>query len=143
MNRDGTLFFPGWMRLMFTCVLGRKTKLKLNGDETEALLTKSDRTSLRVGTTDVHFTTCARNLGLMISDYMTLEKHISIVCRSACIKIRRISSARQYMTVESTRTLVCAFVLPRLDYCISLLSCCPLYLLSRLLKVQNLSLIHI
>ena len=81
--------------------------------------------------------TCARNLSFMISDKMTLDKYISTVCRSAYMKIRRISSIRQYLTVEATKTLVCAFVLSKLGYCNSLLSGYPLYLLCRLPKVQN------
>ena len=41
------------------------------------------------------------------------------------------------LTVEAIKTLVCAFVLSRLDHCNSLLSGCPRYLLGRLQKVQN------
>ena len=33
--------------------------------------------------------------------------------------------------------MLCAFVLPRLDYCNSLLAGCPKYFLSKLQKVQN------
>ena len=68
---------------------------------------------------------------------MSLDKHNSNVCRSAYVKIRRINSIRQYLTVEATKTLDCAFVLFKLDYCNSLLSGCPLYILRRLQKVRN------
>ena len=72
-----------------------QNKVKLNDDKTEAVLIKSNRTtfpnaqptSLRVGSADSPFTTCARNLGFMISD-MSLDKHISNVCRSAHVDIR-------------------------------------------------------
>ena len=68
-----------------------QSKLKLNGDKTEALLMKSNRTifpgaeptSLRVGTANIPFTTCARNLGFMISDNVSLDKYILNICRSA------------------------------------------------------------
>ena len=63
---------------------------------------------------------------------MTLDKHISAVCRSACVEIRRIISIYEYLTAEATKTFVCPFVLSKLDYCNSLLSGCPLDLLSRL-----------
>ena len=135
---------------MQTCISDVKTwmtqnKLKLNDDKSEAVLIKSNRTSfpsaqptsLPVGSADSPFTTCARNLGFMISDIMCLDKHTSKVCRSAYVKIRRISSIRQYLTVEATKTLVCAFVLSKLDYCNSLLFGYPLYILRRLQKVQN------
>ena len=68
---------------------------------------------------------------------MSLDKHNSNVCRSAYVKIRRINSIRQYLTVEATTTLVCAFVLSKLDYCNSLLSGCPIYILRRLPKGWN------
>ena len=54
-----------------------RNKLKLNDEnKTEVLLIKSSETifpdalptSLRVGTADIPFTTCTRNLGVMISD---------------------------------------------------------------------------
>ena len=77
---------------MQTCISDVKTwmtqnKLKLNYAKTEALLMKSNRTilldaqptSLLVGTADVPLTTCARNLGFIISDKMTLDKHTSPV----------------------------------------------------------------
>ena len=113
-----------------------QNKLKLNDNKTEDLLIKSNRTtfpdaqptSLRVCSTDILFTTCARSPGFMISN-MSLDKHISNVCRCAYVEIRRTSSLRQYLTVEATTTLVCAFVLSKLDYCNSLLSGCPLYIL--------------
>ena len=39
--------------------------------------------------------------------------------------------------LKQQKTLVCSFVLSKLDCCNSLLSGCPPYLLSRLQKVQN------
>ena len=57
--------------------------------------------------------------------------------RSAYAEIIRISFIRQYLTVKTAKTLVCAFVLSKIVYSNSLLSGCSLYILSRLQKVQN------
>ena len=71
-----------------------QNKLKPNDDKTEALpinrttFPNAQPTSLRVGSTDIPFTTSVRNLGFMISDNMFLDKHISNVCRSAYVEIR-------------------------------------------------------
>ena len=70
---------------MQTCISDVKAwmtqnKLRRNDDKTEALLIKSNRTtfpdaqptSLPVGSVDIPFMTCARNLGFMVSDDMSL-----------------------------------------------------------------------
>ena len=118
--------------------------MEKNEGKTEALLTKSNRTivvdfhpiPLRVDTAGIPFTTCTRNLGFKIVNNLTLDKHISTVCRSACVEIKRISSIRQYMTVEAAKPLVCAVLLSRFDYRNSLLSGCSLYLIGRVQKVR-------
>lgn len=132
------------------CIIKVKTwmtenKLKLNDDKTESLLIKSSRAlctvplpaALKVGDCDVTFSAYARNLGFTVSDDMSLDKHVTNVCRSAFLEIRRISSIRKFLTLDATRTLMCAFVLSKLDYCNALLSECPLYITNKLQKVQN------
>ena len=122
-----------------------QNKLKLN-DKTKTLVMKLTRTifpdaqptSLRVGTADIPFTTYVRELGFMISDNTALDKHISTVCRSAYVEIRRISSICQCLIVQATTILVCAFVLSKLEYYKYLFSGCPLYLLSRLQQTSEL-----
>ena len=66
-----------------------------------------------------------------------MSQHTSNTCKAACIQIRHVSSIRDLLTTQATQTLVCSLVLSRLDYCNSLLSGCPQYLLDKLQKVQN------
>ena len=51
------------------------------------------------------------------------------------MEIHRISSVRHLLTDDATKTLLCAFVLSRLDYCNALLAGSPKYLAEKLLKV--------
>ena len=51
-----------------------------------------------------------------------LDKHISAVCHSAYRESRWIRSIRQCLTAETTKTLICAFLFFKLDYCNPLLS---------------------
>ncbi|KAK7115244.1 hypothetical protein V1264_001155 [Littorina saxatilis] len=97
----------------------------------------SQPSSVQVGNTDISFSSSARNLGFTISSDMTLNKHISNICRSAYFELRKIATIRHTLSVQTTNTLVCSLVLSKLDYCNSLLSGCPLYLLHKLQKVQN------
>ena len=59
------------------------------------------------------------------------------VCRSAYCAIRQISSIRRFLTRDTTKTFVCAFVPSRLDYCNPLLSNAPKYIIDKLQRVQN------
>ena len=66
-----------------------------------------------------------------------MDKHVTNVCKSAYLELRRIGSIRHFLTVDAAKTLVCAFVLSKLDYCNSLLSGSPQYILDKLQRVQN------
>ena len=121
-------------------------KLKLNDDKTEALLIHNPRSfsstnpkpsSLLVCSSEVSFSSSARNLGFILSDNMTVDAHISQVCKSAYTALRQISSIRHFLTLHATKTLVCSLVLSRLDYANSLLSGCSKHSIDRLQKIQN------
>ena len=119
-------------------------KVKQNDAKTECLLIVSDRTSLpnphptsiHIGDTDFLFSLQAKNLGVTLTNNLYMEKHVTNICRSAYIEIRRISNIRHDLTIDA-KTLLCAFVLSKLDYCNSLLSACPKHLLDKFQKVQN------
>ena len=58
-------------------------------------------------------------------------------CRTAYIELRRISFICHFLSVDATKTLMCSLVLSKLDYCHSLLSGTPQYLIQLLQKIQN------
>ena len=78
-----------------------------------------------------------RNLGFSLDSILSFENHISSLCRICYLELRRISAIRHLLTQDATKTLVCAFILSRLDYCNSLLAGCPRYLIQKLQKIQN------
>ena len=86
---------------------------------------------------DISLSSAVRNLGVILDQTLSFNQHISSVCRTCYLELRRISSIRHYLSEDATKTLICSFVLSRLDYCNSLLAGCPKHLLSRLQKVQN------
>ena len=57
----------------------------------------------------------------------------------AYIDIRHISSIRHFLSIDTTKTLLSAFVLPKLDYCNSLFYGSPMCMLDRIRKVENSS----
>ena len=72
-------------------------------------------TSITVCGCEISFSASARNRGFYITDDMSVELHIKNVCQSAYSELRRISTIRHLLSVDSTKILVSAFVLSRLD----------------------------
>ena len=79
----------------------------------------------------------ARNIGVVFDETLSLDKHVSSVCKSALFHLWNIAKIRMYLTSESTRTLVYAYVTCRLDNCNSLLLGSPQYMIQKLQRVQN------
>lgn len=148
--KDSTLEeLPRSLISMENCILDVKhwmtiNKLQLNDSKTECMLIRNSRistdlfpSSLKVGDTDVELVSTVKNLGVTLDCNLTLSAHIQNTCKTAYMQLRQISAIRHFLTQEATQTLVCAFVLSRIDYCNSLLSGCPKYLLNKLQRVQN------
>ena len=68
---------------------------------------------------------------------MTFEHHIANICRSAYYHLHSIYKIRCYLDQQSTKQLVHAMVISRLDTCNSLLYGLPATLVDRLQRVQN------
>ena len=120
-------------------------KLQLNNDKTEMIFVGPNRllsseqipASISLGDCTIKPSESVRNLGVTLDQTLSFKKYVSSVCRVCYLELRRISSVRHLLSEEATKTLVCAFILSRLDYCNSLLAGCPKTLLSKLQKVQN------
>ena len=80
----------------------------------------------------VNCSSTAKDIGVVLDDSMSMVPHITAVCKSAFFHLRNISKIRKFLTTETTKTLLHAFVTSKLDYCNSLLYGAPKYLLHRL-----------
>ena len=69
--------------------------------------------------------------------------HIGKICSKAFCRLYNIRQIRKLLTVQSTKTLVQAFISSHLDYCNALLFGLPKYQLDRLQKVQNAAAVQI
>ena len=74
---------------------------------------------------------------MLFDENMTLLPHINNTCKIAFYYIHNIRRIRKYLSVETTRTLVHAVVIGRLDFCNSLLYRLPMKSISKLQRVQN------
>ena len=120
-------------------------KLKLNTDKTEFLVIGSDNLSVSqlpsfttIGGSVIQPSHYARNIGVIFDNKLNMERQVSAICKSAFSHIRNISRIRKFLSVNSTKALVHAFVTCRLDNCNSLLYGLPNYISPELCGTANL-----
>ena len=93
--------------------------------------------SLCVGDCVVRVTDCVGNFGVQFDAEMTMESHVTAICRSAIFHLRNISRIKRYVTAAATEQVVHAYVTSRLAIVNALLYCLPLKQTQRLQKIQN------
>ena len=97
------------------CDWMRRNALKLNEDKTEFVIfsTKNnlrDNQCLVVGKDKIEVSEYVKILGVTFDNTMTLQKHITNICRSVNIHIRKINSIRRYLSntvCENFSTIDC------------------------------------
>ena len=119
--------------------------LKLNDNKTELMLVTSKRTkhlhslhtSITIGNAQIPLKKSVKNLGFTLDCHLTMNAHVSNIVRTCYFELRRLASIRRFLTSTATATLVSAFVLSRIDYCISLLYGFTHDVTSHLQRIQN------
>ena len=118
---------------------------KLNDNKTELMLVTSNRTmhlhnlptSITIGNAQIPFKKYVKNLGFTSDCHLTMNAHVSNIARTCYFELRRLISICRFLTSTATVTLVSAFVLSRIDYCISLLFGSTHDVTSHLQRIQN------
>ena len=122
-----------------------RNKLKINDDKTEFLIIGSkntlsnisSNTKLSVGSSLIEPSTKAKNLGVIFDSHMSMDNHVTNICKSVNHHLRNIGSIRRNLTKSATEQLVHSLISSRLDYCNSLLCGVPDTQLNRLQRLQN------
>ena len=79
----------------------------------------------------------ARNIGAYLDSTMDMKEQISHTIRSCYCQMRAIAKIRRFLTLDSTKKLVHAFITSRLDTLNSLLIKLPECQLNKLQLIQN------
>ena len=118
--------------------------LKLNDSKTEFLfLQKKNQLpfnsirQLSIGNSIVQPSSKDRNLGVILDQELTMQPHVSSVCRSAYYHLRNIAKIRNFLTQSAAQSRVHPFVTSRIDSCNSLLYGVSTTILHKLQRVQN------
>ena len=88
---------------------------------TRQQLAKASIDSIGVGDADIKLAQNVRNLGSWFDKHMPMNVHVGKVCSKAFRGLYNIRQIRKFLSIESTKTLVHAFVTLHLDNCNSLL----------------------
>ena len=118
--------------------------LKLNDKKTEFLiigsrqqLAKVNIDGILVGSAKITPATNVRNLGVWFDSSLTMSTNVGKICSKAFFGLYKIKQIRKFLSADSTKTLVHAFVTSHLDYCNSLLYGISKYQVDRLQRVLN------
>ena len=80
-----------------------------------------------------------RDLGMYLDSTLSMEKHVSIVCKSAFYHLRNIAKIKKYLPKSVLAQLIHSFITSRLDYGNSLLYGSSVSHVRKLQLVQNAS----
>ena len=103
----------------------------LNSQKTSPL------TSVNIANVPIQPANSARNLGVIVTNDLSMDVYINNLCRSASFALYKIGRIRNLLDVKSTETLVHAFITCHLDMCNSLLYGFPGSHISKLQRIQN------
>ena len=120
-----------------------QNNLKLNQDKSELIVMhakhrlKPSLESIQVGESTIVPPDSARNIGVIFDSTFSLDSHIIELCKTAFYHLRTLSMIRRYLSYETTKVLINALVISRLDNCNSLMYGLPKYLIDRVQHVFN------
>ena len=121
-------------------------KLKLNDDKTEFMIIGSRQQLEKVSVAELSFgdisvapVSTARNLGVPFDRNLKFDAQITKTYCTGYYYLHNIRKISKYVTLDSTRCLVHALLIGRVDYCNSLLHGLPRNNINKLQRLQNMA----
>ena len=121
-----------------------KNNLKINDSKTEFIILRSPQckasisgVSVSVGDSNILPSPKVRDLGVIFDECLTLDAHISNICRRAHFHLRNIGRIRMLLSFEPLSQLIHALITTTLDYCKGILFNLPKNKMKRLQRIQN------
>ena len=117
--------------------------LKMNREKTELVVLNASHgpppplTSITVCDELISKTSTGKNIGVLYDTIISMELHVTAVCKAGFYHLRNISRIRKYISHHTAEILGHAFITSRLDFCNSLLYGLPKQTIKRLQHVQN------
>ena len=120
--------------------------LKLNDEKTEFIifgtcqqLAKISDINITIGSTKIHPVEEVRNLGYFMDKLLKNSVHVNKLSATMFHNLRNIKQIWNKLDFDSTKTIIQALILSKLDYCNALLPGSSRMLLTKLLCIQNMT----
>ena len=129
-----------WMNEFFLCLNANKTQIIV-------IYPPSIRDSIImrgtfINNVCVRFVKYAKNLGIILDEMLTFDDQVKRVVKACICTIKKIAEIKSFLTEDDLKTVVCAGVLSRLDYCNALYYGITEARIKKLQSVQN-SAVHL
>ena len=118
--------------------------LKMNDDKTAYIVFVSNKMAKKIQTQSISINGININkregiqyLGAWLDEHLTLREHIKRKCRITMVNLQCIHLIRQYLTQDTTQTLVLGIVMSHLDYSNAIFSGLPDKDMANLQRIQN------
>ena len=123
----------------------KQNKMVLNENKTKCILIGTSQRLSRCHSyleimVNNHVIECSESeklLGIKIDKCLSFVKHIDYVCQNVTSKISLLSKIKQYLPLDTRKLYYNAYILPVMDYCLTVWGSAPKYQLDRLLKLQK------
>ena len=117
--------------------------LKLNTVKTELLYLHSrfrprlQLNPIQLGSHVIFPSSHAKNIGVIFDSSMTMSRHINAIVKSGFYHLRDITNIRNVLTLDTTKILIHAFVVSKIDSYNSLIFGLPKHLIDKLQHLLN------
>ncbi len=115
--------------------LNSKIKLLIIGPKTSSC--NNLEHCLTLDGCSVDSSSSVRNLGVLFDSNISLDSHVSSICKTAFLHLKNASKLRPMLSMSNAEILIHAFMTSRLDYCNALLVGCYACLINKLQMIQN------
>ena len=119
----------------------QSSKLKLNTenkrDEPSERISSVGCESADIGGNSIPFQTTVTYLGVHLDQTLSMKQHISSLCRTTFLALRRIASILPFLSNSSIEKLVASMITSRLDYCSATFAGVADEKIARIQKIQN------
>ena len=122
------------MNEFFLCLNAKKTKI--------LIIKPPSLTNIIVNGTFVdgeciRFVKDAKNLGVILDEFMSFEKQVVKVAQTCFYMIKKIAEIKSFLSYDQLKTLICTATFSNLDYCNALYYGIGAGLIKKLQSVQN------